>query len=166
MSCVTKCDVSKLLQHPEVVQDFLKFRSDMEKQVSALCTVYASNIAELTHDCYICHHLVIMYIYFIRLQGMFKTDPWFFVTQFAHVIVLHFTAWWVLWNFGNNWLTWLVSVCMVVISQAQVGWLQHDFGHLSVFNSTRLNHLVHYITMGLMKVCTYGKCSSPTHLLL
>lgn len=36
--------------------------------------------------------------------------------------------------------------------QAQSGWLQHDFGHLSVFNSTTLNHAVHDLTIGLMKV--------------
>jgi fatty acid desaturase 2 (delta-6 desaturase) len=83
---------------------------------------------------------------------MFKVQAWFFVALFAHIFALHILAWWVLWYFGNNWITWTVSACLVTTSQAQAGWLQHDFGHHTVFNSTKLNHYFHDISIGLMKV--------------
>ncbi|GFO18483.1 fatty acid desaturase 2-like [Plakobranchus ocellatus] len=36
--------------------------------------------------------------------------------------------------------------------QAQVGWLQHDFGHLAVFkNISNLDHIFHFFTMGIIK---------------
>ena len=35
--------------------------------------------------------------------------------------------------------------------QAQAGWSQHDFGHLSVFKSVPLNHAMHWFTMCFMK---------------
>lgn len=36
--------------------------------------------------------------------------------------------------------------------QSQVGWLQHDFGHLSVFKASWLDHLFHFLTIGCIKV--------------
>lgn len=83
---------------------------------------------------------------------MFKVKSWFFAALFAHIFAIHFLAWWVLWYFGNNWLTWMVSACLVVTSQAQSGWLQHDFGHHTVFNTTKYNHILHDVSIGLMKV--------------
>ncbi|XP_051885199.1 acyl-CoA 6-desaturase isoform X3 [Pristis pectinata] len=35
--------------------------------------------------------------------------------------------------------------------KAQSGWLQHDFGHLSVFRKTKWNHLLHKFLIGHMK---------------
>lgn len=83
---------------------------------------------------------------------MFKVQVSFFVALFAHIFAMHLLGWWLLWYFGNNWLTWLASACLITASQAQAGWLQHDFGHHTVFNSTKLNHIFHDITIGLMKV--------------
>lgn len=83
---------------------------------------------------------------------MFKVNPWFFVAHFAHIIAAHILAVWILWYFGNNWLTWMASALLMVVGQAQAGWLQHDFGHHTVFNSTKLNHLFHDITISLFKV--------------
>lgn len=36
--------------------------------------------------------------------------------------------------------------------QAQAGWLQHDFGHLSVFSESKWNHWVHKFVIGHLKV--------------
>lgn len=38
------------------------------------------------------------------------------------------------------------------LHQSQAGWLQHDFGHLSVFKSSRWNHWVHKFVIGHLKV--------------
>lgn len=45
------------------------------------------------------------------------------------------------------------SLKCVFTLQAQSAWLQHDFGHLSVFkNMFKLDQLLHYFTMGFLKV--------------
>lgn len=86
------------------------------------------------------------------MQGLFKPNVPFFIALFLHICFLYVAAWWVLWYFGNSWTTWLLSAVLMTTSQAQAGWLQHDFGHHSVFNSAKLNHMVHDITICLMKV--------------
>ncbi|CAF0724085.1 unnamed protein product [Didymodactylos carnosus] len=35
---------------------------------------------------------------------------------------------------------------------AQTGWLQHDFGHLSVFSTSKWNHLLHQFYIGFVKI--------------
>lgn len=87
----------------------------------------------------------------MEAKGYFKVNPWFFVALFAHILFFQVAAWWVLWYFGNSWITWIISAVCVITAQAQAGWLQHDFGHHTVFNSTRLNHIFHDISIGLMK---------------
>ena len=41
---------------------------------------------------------------------------------------------------------------IVYYLQAQYGWIQHDYGHHSVFTDTKWNHFVQYIIMCLCKV--------------
>lgn len=36
--------------------------------------------------------------------------------------------------------------------QAQAGWSQHDFGHLSVCKTSYWNHFIHQFVMSLTKV--------------
>ena len=54
-------------------------------------------------------------------------------------------------NFGTGWLPFLVSVGLYATVQAQAGWSQHDFGHLSVLPTTKLNHFLHLFTMNFTK---------------
>lgn len=39
-----------------------------------------------------------------------------------------------------------------ILFKAQAGWLQHDFGHLSVFKSNKLNHFMHKFIISTYKV--------------
>ena len=39
--------------------------------------------------------------------------------------------------------------------QAQAGWSQHDYGHLSVFPKSWQNHLAHQFVIGHLKVCGF-----------
>ncbi|CAF0769788.1 unnamed protein product [Brachionus calyciflorus] len=48
----------------------------------------------------------------------------------------------------GNWFTYALAVAFLSTTQAQAGWLQHDFGHLSVFKSSKLNHFVQNIIIG------------------
>uniref|UniRef100_A0A4W6DVK8 acyl-CoA (8-3)-desaturase n=1 Tax=Lates calcarifer TaxID=8187 RepID=A0A4W6DVK8_LATCA len=60
-------------------------------------------------------------------------------------------AWLMIWLWGTNWI--LTSLCAVMLAtaQSQAGWLQHDFGHLSVFKKSRWNHLLHKFIIGHLK---------------
>ena len=43
-------------------------------------------------------------------------------------------------------------LCVVIFHvQAQAGWLQHDFGHLSVFKNSWMNHLAHHVVQEGLK---------------
>ena len=37
-------------------------------------------------------------------------------------------------------------------SQSQAGWLQHDYGHLSVCKTSSWNHVLHKFVIGHLKV--------------
>jgi fatty acid desaturase 2 (delta-6 desaturase) len=73
------------------------------------------------------------------------------VANLAHILLLEYVAWSLIvaagpgagWGAGACRAAWWVAVVLLVIAQAQAGWLQHDFGHLSVFKSRRLNLWAH-----------------------
>jgi fatty acid desaturase len=52
---------------------------------------------------------------------------------------------------GTGWIPFAVSVFLNAAVQAQAGWNQHDYGHLSVFKTSFLNHVVHYYIMNFTK---------------
>ncbi|CAH8475763.1 unnamed protein product [Heterobilharzia americana] len=78
-------------------------------------------------------------------QGLFESDKLFFGTMMLQVFVLEVLAYLNLIYFGTSWPRIIISVILYAISQTQAGWLQHDLGHLSVFKSTRRNHIFHEI---------------------
>jgi len=54
-------------------------------------------------------------------------------------------------NFGTGWGMWLVCAVLHCTAQTQAGWLQHDFGHLSVFQKSKWNHWLHMLTICHLK---------------
>ncbi|KAK5619517.1 Fatty acid desaturase 2 [Crenichthys baileyi] len=60
-------------------------------------------------------------------------------------------AWLMVMYWGTSWTMTLLCAGMLATSQAQAGWLQHDFGHLSVFKKSKWNHLVHKFVIGHLK---------------
>ncbi|XP_038663586.1 acyl-CoA 6-desaturase-like [Scyliorhinus canicula] len=82
---------------------------------------------------------------------LFKTDMVFFSLYLGHLFLLEFLAWLTLSYFGTGWIPTLLTALIMATSQAQSGWLQHDFGHLSVFRSSKWNHLLHKFLIGHMK---------------
>uniref|UniRef100_A0A3B4V6N8 acyl-CoA (8-3)-desaturase n=1 Tax=Seriola dumerili TaxID=41447 RepID=A0A3B4V6N8_SERDU len=60
-------------------------------------------------------------------------------------------AWLMIWHWGTNWMLTLLCSVMLATAQSQAGWLQHDFGHLSVFKKSRWNHLLHKFAIGHLK---------------
>ena len=74
-------------------------------------------------------------------MNLFEVNPLFFVAQFLHIMLLEAIGFFILYNYPN-WFTYLLGAILFTIVQAQSAWLQHDFGHLSVFKTSKVNHLV------------------------
>lgn len=83
--------------------------------------------------------------------GLFEPSYCFFFLNLFHVLLLEALAYLTFRYFGTGWMPYTVSVMLYSIVQAQTGWIQHDFGHLSVFKFSKWDHLLHYFTMGFIK---------------
>ncbi|KAK6165233.1 hypothetical protein SNE40_022196 [Patella caerulea] len=87
----------------------------------------------------------------VESMGMFRVNPWFYLAQFISIISFEILSVWIFWYYGVNWKTFVLSGAFMATAQAQWGWTQHDYGHLSVFKSRRVNHWFHHFTIGIMK---------------
>jgi len=88
-------------------------------------------------------------------MGLFRPSITFFSVMIGHILMFEVFAYLTLWYFGTGWLPWLVSILCYSIVQGQASWTQHDYGHLSVFQNTKLNHIMHLFLMNQVK----GACS-------
>nr|ATY93170.1 fatty acid desaturases 6 [Strongylocentrotus intermedius] len=84
-------------------------------------------------------------------MGLFNANFLFFFLHMSHIIGLEIASYIVMRTYGFTWWTFLACVAMHGTLQAQVGWFQHDLGHLSCFKSSKLNHFFHYFFMSTMK---------------
>lgn len=84
-------------------------------------------------------------------MNLFNGSWVFFGLYLAHILALEFLAWATLYYLGTGWIPTLLTLLLLTISQAQAGWLQHDFGHLSVFNKSKWNHIGHKFVIGHLK---------------
>nr|AEY94454.1 fatty acid desaturase 1 [Scyliorhinus canicula] len=87
----------------------------------------------------------------VERTNLLKPNKLFFAGLLVHLLLLDIAAWLTLWYFGTSLLPFLISTALLAIVQAQGGWLQHDFGHLSVFSKSKWNHLVHKFIIGHLK---------------
>ncbi|NXL86870.1 FADS2 desaturase, partial [Alectura lathami] len=84
-------------------------------------------------------------------MNLFQASPLFFSLYLGHVLVMEALAWLIVSYCGTGWIPTLILVCILTTSQAQAGWLQHDFGHLSVFKKSSWNHILHKFVIGHLK---------------
>ncbi|ELV10262.1 Fatty acid desaturase 2 [Tupaia chinensis] len=84
-------------------------------------------------------------------MNLFKANHLFFLLLLAHIIVMESIAWFTIFYFGNGWIPTVITAFVLATSQAQAGWLQHDYGHLSVYKKSTWNHLVHKFIIGHLK---------------
>ncbi|XP_067686671.1 fatty acid desaturase 2-like [Haliotis asinina] len=87
----------------------------------------------------------------VENSGWMKINPVFFVCQFLSLVAMEVGAAATMYYYGTDWLPYMVAVLLYATCQAQAGWTQHDYGHLSVFNSSKLNHWAHHIVIGFIK---------------
>uniref|UniRef100_A0ACB8G2Z3 Fatty acid desaturase 1 n=2 Tax=Sphaerodactylus townsendi TaxID=933632 RepID=A0ACB8G2Z3_9SAUR len=87
----------------------------------------------------------------VEKMGLLKPNPLYFLVILLHILLLDAAGWFVLWYFGTSVTTFIIATTLLLISQSQSGWLQHDLGHLSVFSHPKYNHLVHEFVMCHLK---------------
>uniref|UniRef100_A0A8D2QE10 Fatty acid desaturase 1 n=1 Tax=Zonotrichia albicollis TaxID=44394 RepID=A0A8D2QE10_ZONAL len=87
----------------------------------------------------------------VERMGLLQPNHIFFILYLCHILMLDVAAWLIIWYFGASLVPFLFSAVLLGTVQAQAGWLQHDFGHLSVFSKSRWNHWVHKFVIGHLK---------------
>ena len=90
----------------------------------------------------------------VRKQGFYKVKWWFYVGMLAHILALEAISWSIMSYFGPSWPIIFLCGAILATAQAQAGWLQHDFGHLSVFKNSKWNHLMHSFVIGHLKAAS------------
>nr|XP_023415540.1 fatty acid desaturase 1 [Loxodonta africana] len=87
----------------------------------------------------------------VERMGLMKANHVFFLLYLLHILLMDVAAWLTLWLFGTSFVPFLLCAVLLSAVQAQAGWLQHDFGHLSVFSTSTWNHLLHHFVIGHLK---------------
>uniref|UniRef100_A0A4W5M9P4 Fatty acid desaturase 2 n=1 Tax=Hucho hucho TaxID=62062 RepID=A0A4W5M9P4_9TELE len=87
----------------------------------------------------------------VESEGLLRARLLFFSLYLGHILLLEALALGLLWVWGTSWSLTLLCSLMLATSQAQAGWLQHDFGHLSVFKKSSWNHKLHKFVIGHLK---------------
>ena len=82
-------------------------------------------------------------------EGLIKTDRkmTFYLPHLLQVLFLEVLA-----VLAYTWTNSLVLTAFILsVSQIQAGWLQHDYGHNSVYSNLNMNQFYHYLTIGVLK---------------
>uniref|UniRef100_A0A8C8YRF7 Cytochrome b5 heme-binding domain-containing protein n=1 Tax=Prolemur simus TaxID=1328070 RepID=A0A8C8YRF7_PROSS len=87
----------------------------------------------------------------VEAMNMFDANLVFFFLHLAQILILEVLAWLTLYQFGSGWRVTIFITFLLIISQAQSGFLQHDAGHLSIFKKSKWNHLLHKFLMCHLK---------------
>lgn len=80
-------------------------------------------------------------------EGFFKPNYFFYIAHLVSIFLMEYLAVQCFSYTGS----WLLTATLLATAQQQAGWLQHDFGHASVFRSSNANQWAHYIIIGFMK---------------
>ncbi|XP_026538382.1 fatty acid desaturase 1-like isoform X1 [Notechis scutatus] len=87
----------------------------------------------------------------VEKMGLFKSRFSFFAWMFLHAFILDIASWSTIWYFGKSWTPFLLGVAMFTIGQIQYGFLQHDLGHVSVFEKLKWNKVAHFVVFDILK---------------
>ncbi|XP_029607751.1 fatty acid desaturase 2-like [Salmo trutta] len=87
----------------------------------------------------------------VESEGLLRARPLFFSLYLGHILLLEALALGLFWVWGTSWSLTLLCSLMLATSQSQAGWLQHDFGHLSVFKKSSWNHVLQKFVIGHLK---------------
>jgi len=128
-----------------VIESFHIDRNMLSKSMKGLCVGQLVDASPSVDEDFLALHRK------YTKQGLFKPNPLFYAAHFLHIIGFYALAYLCASHFGIGWLPTLTTALLITCGQAQAGWLQHDFGHLSVFPNSQLNHLAHQVVIGTLK---------------
>uniref|UniRef100_A0A8D0HAA4 Cytochrome b5 heme-binding domain-containing protein n=1 Tax=Sphenodon punctatus TaxID=8508 RepID=A0A8D0HAA4_SPHPU len=92
----------------------------------------------------------------VERMGLMKPNRFFFFQHFLQILLLEAAGWLTFWYFGTSFLPFLISAALLGTAQVQGWWLQHDLSHLSVFSTSKWNHLCHEFVMCHLKVSAFS----------
>eukprot|EP01104_Vermistella_antarctica_P010624 TRINITY_DN2846_c1_g2_i1.p1 TRINITY_DN2846_c1_g2~~TRINITY_DN2846_c1_g2_i1.p1 ORF type:complete len:507 (+),score=104.68 TRINITY_DN2846_c1_g2_i1:257-1777(+) len=81
-------------------------------------------------------------------RGLFKGDVWWFMRLYGLIYLYQAIGLCLLYAYPDSWWAFVASSSIVGIAFGQGGFLQHDLGHSSVFESARYNYLAQVAVMG------------------
>jgi len=85
-------------------------------------------------------------------EGYFKSNKTFYILHIIQIILLEILAVALIHYYGGAKWSFFFAGIILATSQTQAGWLQHDFGHLSVFEKNmKWNGWAHLMTIGALK---------------
>lgn len=84
-------------------------------------------------------------------MGLYKSSYTFYAVILVHIVLLLYLSYMVLLWCGVTWWSVIISLILFSTGQVQAGWSQHDYGHLSVFKNSKIDHFFHHLTMGFIK---------------
>ncbi|XP_005093182.1 acyl-CoA 6-desaturase [Aplysia californica] len=143
---------AKILNHyagEDATDAWVAFHNDKEKVSKYLQSIYVGDVvdepvSEIKQDFRKLRQTVVD-------SGWLKPEPWFYILHMGHIFLLEALAVWLVWYFGNGWLTTMAVLLVLATEQAQAGWTQHDYGHHSVFPDLKRSHILHHFVVGFIK---------------
>jgi len=87
----------------------------------------------------------------IEKEGLLQSNKLFYFLHFSHIILMELMSIWLCYYYGTTRLGWWLTALLLGTSQIQAGWLQHDFGHLSVFEKRKMNESAHKLVIMALK---------------
>ncbi|CAD5124890.1 DgyrCDS13142 [Dimorphilus gyrociliatus] len=87
----------------------------------------------------------------VEEMGLFKPSVLFFSFILGHILVMEAIGIFIMYYYGTGWLPYVIAAIFLTAAQAQAGWAQHDYGHLSVLPNSKLNHWAHIFVINFLK---------------
>jgi len=84
-------------------------------------------------------------------EGLFDSNKLFYFGMLFHIFAIEAIAYWIMCTYGTGWIPYIICAVLLGAAQMQAGWLQHDFGHESVFKNPKWNRWMHYLTLSHTK---------------
>jgi len=92
-------------------------------------------------------------------KDLFTSSKVYFGLIFLHLIFFDVMAYYIMSTYGTTWLPYICALLCNAIAMTQMAFNQHDYAHMSVFKSGRMNRIFHSIVMCILK----GTSSSWWH---
>ncbi|XP_033728460.1 acyl-CoA 6-desaturase-like [Pecten maximus] len=143
---------SRVISHyagQDATEAFKAFHNDLATVKKFLSPIHVGNVEDYRQSCLDDDFRTLCET--VKKKGYYEPSYIFFLVMMVQVFVLESLSYLVMAYFGTGWVPYLISLVCAAAVQAQAGWIQHDFGHLSVFKNSTLDHLIQYYLMGIVK---------------